>query len=275
MLIFNLMSENIDTTIALLTQFSVSELEAKVYLAILSGRGDTALSLSRDLNIARTKVYRLLDNLISKSLVITRLGERGTKFSALAPDQLDLLLFDREHELNKLKSTLPDLQAQLTSLRGVSPKSRVLYYHGLEALKQVTHNSLKAKGELLTYELSTMNAFMDRDEAEKLRQRFIENKIKIRTLTNTTSLEPWTDVSEMVEHYWDIRHIDPQGNSFQFEILIYNDVYCMYHYTGDEIFCVEIHSQELADMQRQLFEYLWSGAKKFKILDAHGAAELA
>lgn len=265
------MSENTDTIIALLTQFGVSELEAKIYLDILSDRGDTALSLSRNLKLARTKVYRLLDNLIARGLVITRLGDRGARFTALAPDQLDRLLSDQQHELDKLRSSLPALQSQLSSLRGPSPKSQVLYYHGLDGLKQVTYNSLKARGELLTYELSTMNAFLSKKEAEELRRKFVANKITSRTLTNASHLEAWTDISEMVTKYWDIRHLD---KPFEFEILIYNDVYCMYRYTGKDVFCVEIHSQELADMQRQLFEYLWSGAKKFKVLDDHGSAEL-
>lgn len=270
------MSEKVDTTITLLTQFGVSELEARIYLEILSRRGDTALLISRHIKIARTKVYRILDNLIARGLVITRLGDRGARFTALAPDQLDLLLSDREHELDKLKASLPMLQSQLAelSLKGQSPKSQVLYYHGKDGLKQVTYNSLKARGELLTYELSNMNAFMDQTEAEKLRERFVANQIKIRTLTNASTVEAYTDVSKLVEKYWEIRHLDPQNKPFQFEILIYNDVYCMYRYTGDEIFCVEIHSQELADMQRQLFEYLWSSARQFKILDNHGTAKL-
>ncbi len=274
LVLFNLMSENIDTTISLLTQFGVSESEAKIYLETLSGRGDTALSLSRNLKLARTKVYRLLDNLISQKLVVTRVGERGMRFVAISPDQLDLLLSDRDHELNQLRSTLPILQFQLSSLKRSTSHSQVLYYHGLEGLKQVTYNSLRAKGELLTYELSTMSAFMDQVEAEKLRARFVKNRIHIRTLTNITHLDAWTDVTEMVKHYWEMRHLDPHGHPFQFEILIYNDVYCMYRYVGDEIFCVEIHSQELADMQRQLFEYLWSAARKFKVLDDHGTAKL-
>ncbi len=268
------MSEKTDTIISLLTQFGVSEVEAKIYLEILSGKADTALSISRNIKLARTKVYRLLDNLLVKKLIVTMVGERGMRFVASPPDQLDFLLLDCEHELEKLRHTLPTLQSELSGLSGVSPKSQVLYYHGEDGLKQVTYNSLKAKGELLTYELSTMNAFMDQVEAEKLRQRFVNNKIKIRTLTNANKVEPYTNVTDLVEKYWDIRHLNPKDKPFQFEILIYNDVYCMYKYSGNDIFCVEIHSQELADMQRQLFEYLWSGAKKFKILDSQGTAEL-
>ena len=49
----------------------------------------------------------------------------------------------------------------------------------------------------------------------------------------------------------------------------------MYRYTGRDIFCVEIHSSELADQQRAIFERVWDTAHKFKILDAHGTAKIA
>lgn len=269
------MSEKADTLISLLSQYGLTEEEVKVYLEIVTGRGDTALKIAKLTKLARTKVYRILDTLIAKKLIITRVGERGMRFVSTPPDQLNFLVSDREHELAKLKQSLPLLQSQLTQLSSqTNDTPQVLYYHGINGLKQVTYNSLKAKGELLTYELSTMSAFMDQDEAERLRQRFVDNKIKIRTLTNATKVDAYTSVIELVEKYWEIRHLDPKDKPFQFEILIYNDVYCMYKYTGSDIFCVEIHSGELADMQRQLFEYLWSGAKKFKVLDSHGNAKL-
>ena len=178
------MSEKIDTTIALLTQFGMSEPEAKIYLEILSERGDTALALSRILRIARTKVYRILDNLIARGLVVTRLGDRGARFVALPPDQLNLLLSDKERELNRLRQTIPTLQTQLaTCIPKPREATKVLYYHGTEGLKQVTHNSLKAKGELLIYEIETMNSFLSRQEAEDFRRKFVANKIFTRTLT--------------------------------------------------------------------------------------------
>lgn len=269
------MSKITDTLVTMLSNLGLDQEEATLYLALLQGRGDTALSLSRSLKLPRTKVYRLLDNLISKKMVITRLGARGSRFLATPPDQLELLLEDRQHHLDQLKSSLPSLQASLISLVNQDKdSSQVLYYHNLDGIKQVTYNSLKAKGELLTYEMANMDAFMPINEAEKLRERFVENKILVRTLTNLTEMKGWTHVSEMVEKYWEIRHIPPQGKPFQFEILIYNDVFCMYRYTGSNAFAVEIHSAELADMQRQLFEYLWSGANKFEVLNEHGKAKL-
>lgn len=269
------MSEKADTLISQLNQYGLSDTESLVYLEIVAGRGDTALKIAKQTKLARTKVYRILDTLIAKKFIITRVGERGMRFVATPIDQLDFLVTDREYELTKLKQSLPQLQSALSSLAtSNTDPTQVRYYHGIDGLKQVTYNSLKAKGELLTYELSTMNAFIDQDEAEKLRSRFVANKIKIRTLTNATQMDAWTDVTEMVEKYWEIRHLDPVGNPFQFEILIYNDIYCMYKYTGNDIFCIEIKNAEQASMQRSLFEYLWDMAKPLKIIDEHGTAKL-
>lgn len=269
------MSKITDTAIDQLQSFGLTGEEANIYLEIFQGRGDTALALSRTTKLARTKVYRILDNLVSKGLIVTKLGERGTRYGAIPADQLELLLSDKELELKKLKSLLPSLQLSLNSLstkENTSPE--ITYFHGLDGLKQVTFNSLKAKGELLTYELSNMNAFLTRDEAEDFRRRFVQNKVMIKTLTNATHMDAWTDVTEMVKSYWELRHLPPLGKPFQFEILIYNDIYCMYRYVGDDIFCVEIKSQELADMQKHLFEYLWRAATPFTVLNPHGEAKV-
>lgn len=269
------MSKNIDNISEKLIALGLTSEEINVYLVLVEGRGDTALTISRQTNLKRTTVYRILDNLANRKLVITRAGERGLHYLSSPIESFDLILAEQESKLAQFRRLIPELKDQLGSIQTESTNSsQVRYYHGIDGLKQVTYNSLKAKGELLTYELSTMNAFMDQDEAEKLRARFVENKIKIKTLTNLTEMPAWTSVTEMVEKYWEIRYLDPKDKPFQFEILIYNDIYCMYKYTGNEIFCVEIKNAELAQMQRTLFYYLWDMSKPLKILDEHGTAKL-
>jgi len=270
------MSKNIDNISEKLNSLGLTLEEIKVYLAIVEGRGDTALIISQQTKLKRTTVYRILDNLIAKKIVITRAGERGLHYLTSPAESFDLILAEQESKLAHFKRLIPELKEQLGRIQKPdSNSSQVRYYHGVKGLKQVTYNSLRAKNELLTYELSTMNAFMDQEEAEKLRARFVENKVHIKTLTNVTEMSAWTDITEMVEKYWEIRHLDPNEKPFQFEILIYNDVYCMYKYTGNEVFCVEIKNAELAQMQRTLFYYLWDMAKPLKILDNHGTAKLA
>lgn len=266
------MSEQADRLLSLLLPYGLTVDEVGVYLNLWEIGSSTVLVLSRRFNLARTKVYRILDKLISLGLVIVKLGGRGKIFEASNPKQLGMLVDKKEQEALSLKKNLTELQQKLEELGKIGrEESKVLYYQGLEGLKQVTWNSLRAKGELLTLEIKDMDAFFDHEYAENLRIKFVERKINIRTLTNAIKIPSWTEVAGAVQ-LWEIRHIPEKQLKVKFEILIYNDVYAMYRYHGREIFCVEIYNQELAEMQRQLFEYMWQKAVKFKVLNNRGEA---
>lgn len=270
------MSEQTDNLILLLTPLGFKEEDARIYLLLRESSSLTALQISRNLELPRTRVYRILDNLLKLGLVVSHLDSRGQRYEAADHEQLEALVAQKEFEAKTFKRNLEVLEEQLSHLPNMSNKSsKVLYYQGVEGLKQVTWNSLKAKGELLTMEVSDMNAFLDKAYAEDMRLRFIDNKVKIRTLTNAAKIPPWTAVAhEMVEKYWTIRHIPEKHMRINFEILIYNDVYALYRYQGKDIFCVEIYNKELAEMQRQVFEFMWRSAKRFKVLNNKGEAVL-
>lgn len=270
------MSEQSDRLLSLLLPYGLNPDEARLYLYLWENGSNSALKISRDLKLARTKVYRILDKLMNLGLVMVKLGDRGQRFEAANPQQLEMLVNQKEIETANLKKHLQELEQELMALSQIGgQQSKVLYYEGIEGLKQVTWNSLKAKGELLTLEIRDMDAFFDHDYAENLRLKFIERKINIRTLTNAVKIPPWTEVGgEMIKNYWQIRNLPETQMKIKFEILIYNNVYVMYRYQNKEVFCVEIYNQELADMQRQIFSYMWQKAGKFKVLNERGEAKL-
>ena len=201
------MSNQTDNLVSLLIPYGLTGDEARIYLDLWAHGVDSALKISRRVHTARTKVYRILDKLEKLGMVTMKLSSRGQRFEASHPKQLSFLIEEKEQEAKLLKKTLPTLKEQLKQLSHQDTReSKVLYYEGLEGLKQVTYNSLKAKGELLTMEISDMNAFFDHDFAENMRLKFIERKISTRTLTNLTKIKPWTEAAgEMVKKYWQIR----------------------------------------------------------------------
>lgn len=274
--IINVMSESADRLTTLLAPYGLTKEEAQVFLYLQEHKHDTALAISRVLNFARTKVYRILDKLIDQGLVIVTISDRGRTFQAATIDQMSMIISQKELEVTTLKKNLAELDQQLKLLANkTQPESRVAYYEGVEGLKQVTWNSLKAKGDLLTMEITDMDAFFSHDYAEDMRQRFVDHNVRIRTLTNVTKVLPWTNVPKIAtKDYWEIRHIPKDQLDIKFEVLIYNDVYTMYRYQDNKVFCVEIYSKELADMQRQIFEYMWQKAQRFRVLNDHGEAVL-
>ena len=266
------MSKQTDNLLGLLEPFGLTQEESIIYLELLEKKVATALSLSRNLHLGRTKVYRILDKLIKKEMVTQQLDSGGFKFIANDPRQLELLITKKEAQLVTLQKSLPQvveiLQAKVDSGKS---GSKILYYRGQEGLSQVNWNLLRAKRELLSYEVSTANAYLPQIEAEKLRQAIVDKKILIRTLTNKTHQEPYTDVLEIVKNWWQLRHISPKVLQIRADIFIYNDVYAVCNYLDSgNVFCFETYNENMTQMQREIFENLWQSATTMKSTDERG-----
>lgn len=269
------MSEQTDNLISILEPYGLTAEESAIYLELLENSSLTALQLSRNLHIGRTKVYRLLDKLISKQLIVQKLKDTGLTFLASPPSTLELLLTKKEGELASLRSNLPKIVTSLESQTQTGIQgSQTLYYRGLSGLSQVNWNLCRAKGEFLSYEVDNAEAYLPKQEAEDLRAKLVDKKIRIRSLTNLTKFDSFTNI-EGLSDLWTVKHVGKGVLDIKADIFIYNNVYAVVNYLSKkDIFCVEIYNQNLADMQRQLFESLWLDAKKFKVLDTHGAASL-
>lgn len=270
------MSERTDSLVNLLIPFGLSEEEGEIYLHLARRGVQTALSISRELRIARTKVYRILDKLVAKQLVSIQLDDSGKKFVANSYEQLKLLVTEKEAEVSRLREELPETFKQLATIWGKGESaSKVLYYTGLAGLEQVTWNSLNAKGELRIYEVGQdMTTFISLKLAEKLREEMVERDIKTLQLTNRKRIEAYTKVKRHATEFWEVRYVEPKKLNMQFECLIYNDVFCLYQFSGENQFCVEIYNEKLATQQKQLFDYIWNESKPLKILNDSGEAEL-
>ena len=94
----------------------------------------SALTISRELSIGRTKVYRILDKLSDKALVYQKLGELGLKFGATSQEELKNLVANKEHEVRRLQEALPKVLDILSTLVERDSSSSVRYYSGQRGL---------------------------------------------------------------------------------------------------------------------------------------------
>lgn len=270
----NYMSTQADNLQNALLTFGLSEEESQVYLFLLKNGRSSALYIHKSLKIPRTKVYRLLNKLGDKGLVVEEVKGYGTKFVAESYEKLNEIIWGKEAELYSLKHEAPNLFNQLAQLTVADPKEyKILHYRGVEGLKQVTWNSTKAKDLFRIYEINNMHAFLDFEFSEKVRMKFLESKIKTHQLTNQKELDDYTEIPEVVE-YMDYRYISPEELEIIFEIAIYNDTLVMYSYEKHDIFCVELINPKLAKMQKQIFDLIWKDAKRMKKIGANGQAKI-
>ena len=142
-------------------------------------------------------------------------------------------------------------------------QNQIITYSGVEGLLNVTFNSLKATGDLLIFETSyaSLNDMFTKKQAEDIRKELVRRGIKVRQLTNHAYHEPYTNVEGFHEKVMNIRYINPNKLRIKVETLIYNNVVAIYE-PKENGFCLEIKSKELADQQRQLFEFIWQNADR-------------
>ena len=105
-----------DTIVKLLRTYGLDREEARIYLYMIENGASTALNMSKELHIGRTKVYRILDKLNSKQLVQYQLNDRGLKFGASHPHKLEQLITEKINQAQNLKQELPDLLTHLNNL---------------------------------------------------------------------------------------------------------------------------------------------------------------
>ena len=139
----------------------------------------------------------------------------------------------------------------------------IVKHEGKEGLLKVTLDSLSAKDEILIYETSfaSLNRFLDIQKAEDFRQKLMEKGIRVRQITNQAYREEYTKVKGFDEKVMNIRYIDSKQLNIKTEFLVYNDAVA--YYTLEEpIYAIQVKDQQLADMQRQIFEFVWKSGER-------------
>jgi sugar-specific transcriptional regulator TrmB len=270
------MSDQTDKLETMLVKYGINPEEARIYLYLSKYADATALQISRELHLSRTKVYRILDKLSDLGLVSEEVGSRGFYFKAAEPNQLQGLISKKQSEVTELESLLPYVSEEVQKLTGEnSSQSNVRCYKGKSGLEQVTWNSLRAQNHLYIYEMvSDMTQFLDKSFSEVVRQEIVKRRIHVHQITNLNHIEAYTKITEKVEKYWEPRYIDPKILNLTYEFLVYNDVVAMYNIRNNNVFCVEIYDKNLASMQSQLFNFIWGRAQKMQKIGKNGEAKL-
>lgn len=267
--------KKLDYLIEDLSKFGLSNEEAIVYIELLKGGRSSAYQLSKKLQLGRSKVSSIIRSLEDKNMVFEQVKGSSTEYQAHPYRNLAALVEIEEAEIKNRKSSLPDLYDKFSEIVPSTklPKSKVYHYYGIDGLKQVTWNSLKAKGVMKIFEVSRLSVFLQQDFADDYRMECVRRGITHMDLTNEAHMPGWTDVQEFVDSQ-KLRYIDPKILKIKFEILIYNDIVALLDYKDKEIFCVEIHSASLAELQNQLFDYVWKDAVEMKFIGPRGEAKV-
>lgn len=247
-----LLSEN-------LSALNLNSDEARVFIELIE-KPNTHLGLSRSTGINRSKVYRIVDALIRRSLVTRRVDDRGMLLVANDPEALAIELVAQEAEVKRRREVYDQLLPELHALSGRSAMDRfaVQTYEGVEGFKQMQWHELSTVGELLVFgNMSVEQLGINHGWAEKFRMHTVERGYALREIFNTThGVTDFTSNHDFMEMY-DARIVAADILPMETPMVIYNDTVAIYQFDDERRVGAEVINAAYAATMRRIFEHYW------------------
>lgn len=259
------MSDNKDGILERLTELNLSIDEAKIYIELIK-EPNTHLRLSRITGINRTKVYRIVEQLIKRSLVSKRSDDRGTFLVATNYSALEIELVNQEEKNKQQRLIFQNLVSELELLKKQNnSRFTINTYEGIEGFKQMLWNELKTQRELLSLGYSNIELFVpDHYWSKKYRSLVNQACYKVFELkTNIADPVGFTKEEQYMKNYF-YRLLDPKILPLNNQTVIYNNTTAIYHWRNNQRVGLEIINKPYTDMMRGIFKHLWQIAKAIK-----------
>jgi sugar-specific transcriptional regulator TrmB len=239
-----------------LSQLGLDAKEARFYLAALELGQASVRAIAQKAGISRTNAYDVLVRLMRKGAVTQ--VERGTakkrKTLEVVAEDPTRLLSNIDKQRSVLEAILPDLRS-IYSRSAATPRVRI--YQGVEGIRTVLYDTLKCRSKHLLGILS-MRDLLDvpgRAETEAYIQDRVNRGVSLRVLRSREK-----DVGDIWQsgeaELREVRYV-PAGLVFTMTTWIYDDKVAIVS-SRRENFGMTIESEELAQMQRNLFSVLWA-----------------
>lgn len=255
-------------TVNLLQSLGLDSEASVIYLCLVKNLVLSPLEISRKTEIDRAKVYRRLEEMVKKGLVLEVVDASRRIYKLGNPERLSELYKEKELQMRELSAGIGNLIEDVNS-RSVSgldqPGTKVLFYRGMDGIKQQIWNTLKAKKDIVGYTHRSSLELMGESYYKEWAAEFNKRGIFIRDIVSQSYVDRYEKSPELRKFDPEIasetRLLPDDKLSVQVQMDIYDGVVSYYSWTQNEIFGVEIYNTEIFSIQKQLFELAWVVAK--------------
>lgn len=256
------MKKPADTLTGKLESLGFSDKESAVYIALLALDRATVSQISRKANVNRTTTYVILDSLISKGLISMSGKEPKQEYYAEPPETLTSYL-EREAETSRLAAEKSkEFVNELKTVQKSATRPQIRFYEGVEGMKFIFEDSLKAKGD----DIIAFASIEDQHSVVKgffptYYERRAKRKLFMRAIFPKT---PGGEerASKNSEEYRDSVFVPPDTYGFHPAINVYDNKVMIASWR--EKLGIIIESAEIADAMKKIFELSWLGAKSLE-----------
>jgi len=231
-----------------LKQYGLNERQARIYLACLELGSSSAQKISKKVDLARSSCYEILEQLKKQNLITAFQKKTVRYFSAEDPRHL---IMQTKEKMAILEQALPQLQAVYKTS---TTQPTVRFYQGQEGMKLILQEVLREAKEIYAFNsvddlLSLLGEYWPRFVAQRVRKK-IPVKVILRDSTQARERQR-SGMPELRE----VRIIPVMYDHHGF-LLIWNKKIAMFSLQHDYM-ALLIESEELARMQKIMFEVIW------------------
>lgn len=239
----------------------LTEVEGKVYLALLELGGGYASGIAKRAKIPRVNCYHTLEKLTEKGLVSFITKENVRYFSAEPPERIVSSL---EEKLRYAKGILPEL---LSMTNALTFKPKIKYFEGIEGVKNIMEDTLKAKTDLLGYSNLKGAADLFGPYIKEYAKQKMQKRLKTRIICPSSP-----EAFEYIKNHYpanfpleliEILFVNPKEFWFEHEVTIYDDKVAVISLNNEEMVGMIFESSVYARSQTAIFNLAWLGASSF------------
>lgn len=235
-----------------LQQFGLTEKQARVYLATLELGSAPVNWIAKKASIPRPTCYDILDSLKMSGIASSFVKKKTRYYSVEEPKKIIQLAQQRA---DALKEVLPQLEARY-GLAREQPKVR--FFQGQEGMKQIFEEILTDGREYLSFSSSDdlFRTFEDYHLAFVLRR--VRERIPARVILRDSPLA--RERQRLGPRELRTVKLIPREFDYHGMVAVFGDKIAMFSFVKEYI-AVVIESQELAAIQRAMFEFIWQKAE--------------
>jgi len=260
----------------------LTEREAKVYITLLGGRMFTATDLQSAVNIPRTKIYEVLNKMVSRGICTEKKLGKNKMFEAVEPKLAMERVYNRyKNDLQRKEKLITQVSEVFTPIFKNS-KSIINPLEFIDVMKEKTQihkrytNSVRnTKRELLTFNKGPYAS----DNPERLSEQEDE---ETRLLKRGGSTKDIYELGELKDVHWLFESVKKSIEYGQkarvveklpIKMLVFDEEKVMFPLEqpieeSNELTMIYIEHKQLAEACKILFDNMWEQGRDFSEIES-------
>ena len=253
------------------TDINLGSSEAIIYEYLLKNGESPAGEIIKKTPLKRGLVYKILDNLIEKGLVIEKKSIPSKKqgrnkishFLPNHPEKLREFIENEKKRLNRAKNTLEaSMPAIISDFNLISGKPGVRFFEGLEGIKKILDDSLSAKETIYSFaDLEAVVKFIN-----KINQDYVAKRDALQIKKKVIFIDSLFVRNYLKDYHRDttfMKFIDHKLYPFSSVMQIYDGKISYITLSAKSKIGVLIEDKNIYQMHKSLFEFAWSNAQSW------------